>query len=146
MDLDRAARPVRAGLRGRAVADGDDDSHRRRTVTDELVPALAAVAGRINASVGKCLECERIEPAAGRAAGAERAHVLAELAGPVVQHAFAQHAARGVMGAQDQDVGGHCVASTQLHLREAVVPHSSPLQQLAVRKPSKPFIRSNDAR
>jgi hypothetical protein len=74
-------------------------------------------SGEVNSSqlllryVVQRLDGERVEPTTGRAAGAVRLHVLAELGGQVVEHAFGEHAARGVVGAEDEDVGGHGFSS-----------------------------------
>ena len=106
----RAPEEDRAGLGRSAVAYGDDNAEWWRVWRGELVPTLAAVVAGDYAGMVEGFERERVEPSARGAAGAEPLDVLAELLGQVVEHAFAQHTAGGVMGAQDQYVGRHDVS------------------------------------
>ncbi len=53
------------------------------------------------------LDREGVDAPARRAAGTVRLHIAPEPGRPVVEHAFGQHAARRVVGAQDEDMAGH---------------------------------------
>lgn len=105
--LDRTARSVGTLLGGGAVAYGDDDAYLWHAVSDELVPALAAVTGSVDTGVGEGFQYKQAEAVARRTTGVVNAHVFAKLLCPVIERAFAQHAVYGAVDAKDKDVYSH---------------------------------------
>jgi len=70
----------------------------------ELVPRLAAKVAAINAGGGQRLNGERVDPSARRATRAVGFDIAAQTACQMVEHPLGQHAADGVMRAQNQSL------------------------------------------
>ena len=76
---------------------------------------------------------ERVDAPTGRTAGAVTAHIAAHAGRQRVEHAFAQHTASRVVGAEDENVGGHAATKQTSQAGAAVISQAAPWQQWAVR-------------
>ena len=102
---DGMAGPDGAGFVRSAIANSNDEVHRRSTRFGEFVPAFAAQAcgGQIGGL--ELLDGVGVDAAGGMAAGAEGAEIgLAA----VIQNGFGHDGARGVAGAEEENVVGRC--------------------------------------
>lgn len=97
----------RALLGGCTVADRDDRAERNAAGLSELILALRPKPAGIEAGVAQSFKRIGIDATAGRTSGAEGADILAELLGPVVEHALAEDTARTVVRAKNENVSSH---------------------------------------
>ena len=100
---DRLAGPEGTHFAGGLVADGDDKVELRCAGGGELVPAFAAQVFDWVAEGAHLLDGEGVDAAGGMAAGAVG---LEAAGGHGVEERLADDAARGVAGAEDEDVVG----------------------------------------
>ena len=114
----RLARPERADLRRRVVADGEDEVHVRRARRSELVPAFRAGEGGVVVEPLQEIDGERVRLRLRMGAG----RVAPELAGALaVQDRLGHDRAGRIAGAEKQHVIGpvHCNPLSSLHCADA---------------------------
>jgi hypothetical protein len=108
------ARPHRADLVCRVVADRDDEIELHCARRRKFIPALAARFGRGDLQVREQLERERVDASARETARAVRAEPALA---PMVQQRLGEDAPRRVAGAQEEDI-----EESRLRLRHAGTP------------------------
>ena len=94
----RLARPHRANLAGRVVADGKDEIHLRRSGLRKFIPALAAQICDRHALGRKKLNRKRIDRSARMASSTKAAKAALAKIG---EDAFGEDAARRIAGTQE---------------------------------------------
>ena len=110
MHLHRLPMPAvedRTGLGRRAVADRDDGRQGWAICSGELIPRLAAETVAFDTGSRERFQGERVDPSARCATGAVSFDITTQPGGKMVEHPLGQHAAGGVMGAEDQDMRRH---------------------------------------
>ena len=98
---DRLARPDRTDFTRRGIADRDDKVHGGGAFAGKFVPALGTEALRRQAGVPERFECQRMHRTLGVTACAVGVELTTRHA---VQVRFSEDGARGIAGAQEQDV------------------------------------------
>ena len=108
MGRHRLARPVRAHLSSRVVADGENEIQECCAGRGELVPALAAQAFSREIHALEQFESDRMHRSLGMTASTEAAESPAP---QVVNQGLGDDAARGITGAEKQHVVGRPATS-----------------------------------
>lgn len=103
MRCDCIARPCRADLPRRLIANREDKIHDRRARSCELVPALAAQPICVQMQAVEQIKSERMNTTTRKAAGAE---TLKPPLTPMLDQHFGQNAFGRVARAQEQDIVG----------------------------------------